>query len=78
VTLGVTKCDMSDRNDSSPALSSAVSSGSLVPSGAASGVKASRPASLKRRIAGVKVRFYKRTVAANLSMDFELEGERFQ
>lgn len=76
--MGVTKCDMSDRNDSSPALSSAVSSGSLVPSGAASGVKASRPASLKRRIAGVKVRFYKRTVAANLSMDFELEGERFQ
>ena len=34
--------------------------------------------SLKRRVAGVKVRFYKRSPGSNLSMDFELEGERFQ
>jgi len=34
--------------------------------------------SLKRKIAGVKVRFYKRTAGSNLSMDFEVEGERFQ
>jgi len=33
---------------------------------------------LKRKIAGVKVRFYKRTAGSNLSMDFEIDGERFQ
>lgn len=54
---------MSDRNASS--LSSS------------SGSKTAR-VSLKRRIAGVRVRFYKRTAGSNLSMDFEVEGERFQ
>ena len=33
---------------------------------------------LKRNVAGMKVRFYKRTPKANFTMDFEFEGERFQ
>lgn len=33
---------------------------------------------LKRNVAGLKVRFYKRTPKANFTMDFEFEGERFQ
>ena len=35
-------------------------------------------ASLKRKIAGVKVRFYKRTAGGNLAMDFVVDEERFQ